>query len=82
MWTGRPMKISSDLRQDRRPGNEVIDAGFDYTDVEVMLPHPFYSPMHCVCIVNPAEVTRSQLASLLERSHSLSKRQYDNRLGR
>lgn len=63
-------------------GYEVIDTGFDYTDLDVVLPHPFYSPMHWVCIVNPAEGTRSRLARLLERSHSLSKRQYNNRPSR
>lgn len=63
----------------RQPaGYEVIDTGFDYAAVDVVLPHPFYAPMHWVCIVNPAERTRSQLAHLIEIAHALAMRQYDN----
>lgn len=36
-------------------GYEVIDTGVDYTDVGVVMPYPFYAPMHWVCVVNPAE---------------------------
>lgn len=63
-------------------GSEVIDTGTDYTEVDMVLPHPFYAPMHWVCIVNPAERTRSQLGQLLDRAQALAKRQYDNRLRR
>jgi len=58
-------------------GYEVIDTGVDYTAADVVLPHPFYAPMHWVCIVNPAERTRSQLAHLIEIAHALAMRQYD-----
>lgn len=60
-------------------GYEVIDTGVDYSDVDVVLPHPFYAPLHWVCIVNPAERTRSELAHLLERAYAVAKRQYDIR---
>ncbi len=60
-------------------GDEVIDTGFDYTNVDVLLPHPFYAPMHWVCVVNPADSTRSQLAHLIERAYALARRQYGNR---
>jgi hypothetical protein len=60
-------------------GNEVIDTGSDYTLVDVVLPHPFYAPMHWVCIVAPAEGTASELAHLLERAHTLARRRYENR---
>jgi hypothetical protein len=61
-------------------GSEVIAAaGVDYTADDVVLPHPFYAPMHWVCIVNPGEQTRSQLAHMLGTAHDLAKRQYDNR---
>jgi uncharacterized protein DUF6194 len=61
-------------------GSEVIDTGFDYTEVDTVLPHPFYAPMHWVCVVNPAERTRARLADLLARAHEQAKRRYDNRL--
>lgn len=60
-------------------GHKVIDTGVDYTDVDVVMPHPFYAPMHWVCVVNPGEGSRAKLEDLLERAHVLVKRQYDHR---
>ena len=60
-------------------GYEVIDTGADYTAVDTVLPHPFYSPLHWVCVVNPGPRTRERLAGLVERAHGLAARQYDKR---
>jgi hypothetical protein len=64
----------------RRPaGYEVIDTGVDYTATDVLMPHPFYSPLHWVCVVDPGEATRGDLAALVERAHALASRRYANR---
>jgi hypothetical protein len=64
----------------RQPaGHEVIDTGFDYTFTDTIMPHPYYAPMHWVCVVNPGNRTRVQLASLLGNAHSHAKIRYDNR---
>ena len=64
----------------RQPaGYEVIDTGADYTAVDTVLPHPFYAPLHWVCIVNPGPRTREQLAGLLDQAHALARRRYGNR---
>ena len=47
--------------------------------VDTVLPHPFYAPLHWVCVVNPGERSRPQLADLLERAHALARRRYENR---
>ena len=60
-------------------GYEVIDTGFDYTATDVVMPHPFYAPLHWVCVVNPGEGTRTALADLLERAYGIAERIYDNR---
>jgi hypothetical protein len=60
-------------------GSEVIDTGADYASVDAVLPHPFYAPLHWVCIVNPGPRAREQLEGLLERAHALAARQYRNR---
>ena len=46
---------------------------------DTVMPHPFYAPTRWVCVVNPAERTRAQLAALLEEAHALAKRRFDNR---
>lgn len=54
----------------------MIDTGVDYSSVDSVMPHPFYAPMHWVCVVNPAEGSKAQPEDLLERAHALAKRQY------
>lgn len=60
-------------------GSEVMDTGVDYSSVDTVMPHPFYAPMHWVCVVNPAEESKAQLEDLLECGHALAKRQYNRR---
>ena len=59
-------------------GHDVLDTGVDYTATDTLLPHPFYAPLHWLCVVNPGEGTRSRLAALLEQAHARAARQYDN----
>jgi hypothetical protein len=63
-------------------GTQVIDTGFDYTATDMLLPHPFYAPMHWVCVVNPGEQTSAKLTELLDQAYGLAKRRYDNRQSR
>ena len=57
----------------------MLDTGFDYTATDTVLPHPFYAPMHWVCVVNPGEQTRPTLAALLGQAHELAKHRHRNR---
>ena len=67
----------------RQPaGYEVIDTGSDYTATDVLMPHPFYAPLHWVCVVNPGEHTAADLAELLAEAHATAKRRYDKKPGR
>ena len=66
----------------RQPaGQEVIDTGHDYTAVDTVLPHPFYAPLHWVCVVNPGERTRARVAALLAEALSLDRARYARRYG-
>jgi hypothetical protein len=57
-------------------GHRVIDTGHDYTRTDSVLPHPFYAPLHWVCIVNPGEATLEDLRRLTTTAHALARRQY------
>jgi hypothetical protein len=63
-------------------GHEVIETGSDYAATETLLPHPFYAPLHWVCVVNPGDRTRARLGELLDLAHTLARRTYDNRTRR
>jgi Family of unknown function (DUF6194) len=60
-------------------GYEVIDTGFDYTATDVVMPHPFYAPLHWVCVVSPGERTSTPLGELLERAYRIAQHAYENR---
>jgi hypothetical protein len=40
------------------------------------MPHPFYAPMHWVCVVNPGEQSRASLAHLMLAAHALARARY------
>lgn len=63
-------------------GQDVIETGYDYTATDLVLPHPFYAPMHWICIVNPGPRTITLLEDLFVEAHGLAKRTYDNRRSR
>jgi hypothetical protein len=64
----------------RQPaGYEVIDTGADYTATDTVLPHPFYAPLHWVCVVNPGERTRHDVARLLVEAHGIAAQKYGGR---
>jgi hypothetical protein len=60
-------------------GYEVIDTGFDYTATDVLMPHPFYAPLHWVCVVNPGPRTGTALGDLLQRAYGIAERAHENR---
>jgi hypothetical protein len=61
----------------RQPaGYEVLDTGADYTATDTVLPHPYYAPLHWVCVVNPRERTRHDVGRLLAEAHGLAARKY------
>jgi hypothetical protein len=57
-------------------GHEVIGTGFDYTTPDLVMPHPFYAPLHWVCVVNPGERSRVALAGLMHAAHALARSRY------
>ena len=59
-------------------GYQVIDTGADYTATDTVMPHPYYAPLHWVCVVNPGPRTRDQLASLIDAAYAEAARHYTN----
>lgn len=41
-----------------------------------MLPHPFYAPLHWVCVVNPGPGTVTDLANLITEAHGRARLKY------
>jgi hypothetical protein len=43
----------------------VVETGHDYRQLDRLMPHPTYSPMAWVCVLNPSEETFARIEPLL-----------------
>lgn len=57
-----------------------IDTGHDYTRIDVLMPHPIYSPLNWVCVVNPSEATFEALQPLLTEAHAIAGGRHERRV--
>ena len=54
-----------------RPGKgETIEGPWDFTDTDVLMPHPVYGWMSWVAIVSPGEATFEQCKTLISDAHA------------
>jgi hypothetical protein len=49
-----------------------IDTGHDYTQLDTLMPHPIYAPLHWVCILNPGDASLDRLDALIAEAHALA----------
>jgi Family of unknown function (DUF6194) len=49
----------------------------DFTQLDVLLPHPIYGKNHWVCVLNPSEATFDSLKPLIAEAHGIAKGRYD-----
>lgn len=53
-------------------GVDPVDTGYDYTRLDTIMPHPIYSPLAWVCVLNPSDDTFEEIAVLLREAHDLA----------
>lgn len=61
------------------PDGKPVPTGHDLTAVDVLLPHPYYSPMGWMCIVAPSEETWPRLQALLREAHGVAAAAFERR---
>ena len=49
---------------------------FDFTALDVIMPHPVYARHHWICILNPSQKTLQHLHPLLEAAHAIAVRKH------
>ena len=57
----------------------IIETGHDFTALDQILPHPIYSPLSWVCVLNPANETWESAEELLKDAYNLAVRNYAKR---
>lgn len=60
----------------------MLRTGFDYTQSDVVMPHPIYAVQHWVCVVNPSAATVERLRPLVDDAYDFAVRKHINHTAR
>jgi len=58
---------------------EVVKTGHDFTQTNLLMPHPIYAWMHWIQVLNPSQETWNSNQSLIQESYELSKARFEKR---
>ena len=58
-------------------GTTKVDVGnYDFTALDVIMPHPDYAKQHFVCVLSPSEATFERVGALLAEAYDIAVRRY------
>lgn len=61
-------------------GAEKVDvSNYDFTALDVIMPHPDYAPQNFICVLSPSEKTFEQVRDLLAEAYDIAVRRYNRR---
>ncbi len=52
------------------------EAGYDFTALDVLMPHPAYGRVYWVCVLNPSEATFDRLRPMLAEAYEIAVRKF------
>jgi hypothetical protein len=59
-------------------GKEKVDPGnYDYTALDVIMPHPEYAAQNFICVLAPGAATLERVRALLAEAHDIAVRRFD-----
>ena len=56
--------------------DEVNIKDYDFTALDVIMPHPEYAQYHYICVLSPSEETFEEVRSLLAEAYEIAARRY------
>ena len=61
-------------------GTAKVDVGgYDFTALDVIMPHPDYSPQNFICVLSPSEATFEKVRALLAEAYEIAVQKYNRR---
>ena len=58
-------------------GTTKVDvSNYDFTALDVIMPHPDYAKQHFVCVLSPSETTFERVGALLAEAYDIAVRRY------
>lgn len=60
-------------------GTEKVDIGnYDFTALDVIMPHPEYAQYHFICVLSPSPETFERVRALLAEAYEIAVRRYNS----
>lgn len=53
---------------------------YDYTALDVIMPHPDYAPQNFICVLSPGDATWERTKSLLSEAYNIAAGRYNRRV--
>lgn len=64
----------------KRPAaGQMVEMDFDFTALDVVMPHPIYAWMGWVCVLNPSEKTFLEFETMILESYEYAKEKFSKR---
>lgn len=64
----------------KRPAaGNIVEMDFDFTCLNMIMPHPVYGWMGWVCVLNPSDQTFDELKGLIQESYEFAKEKFNKR---
>ncbi|MBP8000607.1 MAG: hypothetical protein KA314_10335 [Chloroflexi bacterium] len=61
-------------------GTAKVDVShYDYTALDVIMPHPEYAPQNFICVLSPGEATSGKVQELLAEAYDIAVRRFTRR---
>lgn len=61
-------------------GTAKVDvSSYDFTALDVIMPHPEYAKQHFICVLSPSEATFERIRALLAEAYDIAVRRYSRR---
>lgn len=57
----------------------MVEMDFDFTALDVVMPHPIYAWMGWVCVLNPSEKTFLEFETMILESYEYAKEKFSKR---
>lgn len=66
-------------RPERPSAGNIVKMDFDFTVLDIIIPHPVYAWMGCVCVLNPSDKTFENFKMMIQESYEFAKEKFSQR---
>lgn len=76
------MGVSRETFQSLFGAKKINPSDYDFTALDVIMPHPDYSSQHFLCVLSPGEETFEKIRPMLAEAYDIAVKRYNRRKAR